>query len=386
MPKAPEKIEKRGKSPKRVTLAKRSLEAKNGRDVPRAGSSLNAGFSSNTKGNFKGTAKNKDTEEDVSFLPSEDDPDFLQVFRNLINSTPRDANGFLNYFYDATMIPPDLNDRAPNKREPILIAARTKLSMLEGYHSIDAPNPLPVWSKLPFEPKAYYDAFRSYLLSPSRSLATTGNDIDFEVPGFTPFTLKEAYTLFYWSDRSRAYDLQKPVAAARLRDQRLLQTEDAHYLLTNTVISQLTGEIEQRSNDSKTARPWEGLKSSEIITALTSMMQMQRVSLGLPSHGPKIKNEGFQPAQHAGIERNIREAAQNYMGTTEAGLTQAEQMQQSIDRTLAEDPRAAATLQDVAISIMLKARNAQIAQISQSKENESSDGVPQGYGPPKMAE
>lgn len=318
----------------------------------------------------------KATAKTIDFLPKPDDPDFNNLFQTLIEATPRDQNGFLQAFYDATEIPPDLNERPTNKREAHLSSARIPLSMLEGYHSL--PSGHPVWTRLPNEPKAYFEAFRAFLLSPNRSLAQSGNEIDFEVPGFTPYTIREAHLLFYWSDRSRAYDILKPVAAARQREQRLLIAEDAHYIFTQKLLKQFGEEIESRADDSENSRPWEGLKASELVSAISSMIQMQRVSLGLPSHGPKIKNEGFQPTQHAGTERAIRESAQNYLGTHEAGLTPSQKMQQDINRTIAEDPNAAAELQAVALSIMLKARQQPVI-------SDQTHGRPMGYGPPNEA-
>jgi hypothetical protein len=321
--------------------------------------------------------------EKVNFLPSPDDPDFLSIFRRIQDATQRDPNGFLTAVYDPQHIPPDIESRPPDKRAKILQAAMTPLSMLEGYLSL--PSSKPVWTPLPGEPKAYFEAFRCFLLSPQRSLAQSGNDIDFEVPGFTPYTVREAHTLFYWADRSKAYDILKPVAAARLRDQRLLLAEDAHYLLTQRLMEQFSSEIEFRAKDSLDEngqgdeRPWAGLKPNEIVSGIASMMQMQRVALGLPSHGPKLKNEGWSPTPHGGIDRNVRESAQNYLGTQDTGLTLAQKMRQDIDRTLAEDPAAAATLQAAAMEILLKARASTM--IENSAPNQG-HGQPQGYGPP----
>ena len=353
---------------KKTTPAHTASTAKSGMKPPRTPKPSNA-----EQARAKPTQPS--SKEKMSFLPAADDPDLLQLFRSLQEATPRDSNGFLTAFYNATLIPPDLNQRPPEKREMHLAAARIPLSMLEGYHSL--PDSKPVWTPLPSEPKAYFEAFRAFLLSPQRSLAQSGNDIDFEVPGFTPYTIKEAHTLFYWSERARAYDILKPVAAARQREQRLMLAEDAHYLLTNKLLKQFEDEIEERANDDEDNRPWSGLKASELIQGISSMMQMQRVSLGLPSHGPKLKNEGFTPTQHAGTERAIREASQNYMGTQESGLTPAQKMQQEINRTLAEDPNAAAELQAAALSILLKARQ-QPQPIPLQIE-----GDPPGYGPPK---
>jgi hypothetical protein len=330
------------------------------------------------RSNTSGKPETKNNAETIQLLPVTEDTNFLDLFQRLQEATPRDANGFLQYLLDPSHVPQDLDQRPQQKQAILLQTAQLPLSMMEGYHSFESNRqPRPVWTQLPHEPPSYYQAFRQYLLSPNRSLTTSADDLDFDSPGFSAYTIREAYILFYWHDRARSYDILKPVAAARLRDQRILLTEDAHYILTNNVLKQLGEEIEERSND-QDGRPWAGLKASEIVAALSTMMQMQRVSLGLPSHGPKLKDAGFQPAPFSGTDRAIRESSQNYLGTSEAGLTQAEKMQQDINRALAENPDAAAALQAAAIEVLLKARSAPRSDTG----TEVAHAHPPGYGPP----
>jgi hypothetical protein len=68
------------------------------------------------------------------------------------------------------------------------------------------------------------------------------------------------------------------------------------------------------------------------------------------------------------------------LGTQETGLTLAQKMRQDIDRTLAEDPMAAATLQAAAMEILLKSRASALIENSKSSEQSS----PSGYGAPKL--
>lgn len=298
---------------------------------------------------------------------------FLAMFKRLQDASPTDGNGFLQILYDATMLPHDLDSRTLATQEKLLKAAELPLTMIEGYHAF--AHTKPIWTQLPHEPRSYFETFRSYLLSADRNLEHTADTFEFDAPGFSRYTLKEAYTLFYWPQRARSYDILKPVAAAKLRDQRILLAEDAHFTLSNGILKQLQLEIEAREEDDEDGRPWAGLKASELIGALTSMVQLQRVSLGLPSHGPKLKETGFHAAPFASVERGIRESTQNYLGTTEAGLTPAQKMQQDINRALAEDPQAAAALQAAAIDVLLKAR-------AQRPPLELS-ATPAGYGPPE---
>lgn len=305
-------------------------------------------------------------------IPNTNSDEFLATFKRLQELTPRDANGFLHHVLDPLHIPPDFDTRPVHKQAQIIEAATLKLSMLEGYHSFDLNRqPRPIWTQLPHEPESYYQAFRRFLTSADRSLTTSsfsdGTNVDdddpitynedaFSVPGFDKCTIREAYILFYWSDRARSYDILKPIAAARLRDQRVMLTEDAHFMLTGKVLGQLGLEIEARAGDQE-GRPWAGMKANEIVQALTAMMQMQRVALGLPSHGPKIKDTAYIPAPHGGVERGIRESSANYVGAEGGTLTGSEKMRKDIERMIATDPEAAAELQAAAIRLISKARD-----------------------------
>jgi hypothetical protein len=323
----------------------------------------------------KQTTKNtQNTQTIISDLTSPEEANaFIAMFQRLQNASPTDSNGFLQVLYDPSMLPHDLDSKALHTQEKHLTAASIPLTMIEGYHAFSHTKP--IWTQLPHEPKSYFETFRSYLLSADRNLEHTADTFEFDAPGFSRYTLREAYILFYWPQRARSYDILKPVAAAKLRDQRILLAEDAHFTLSNGILKQLQEEIQERENDDEDGRPWAGLKASELISALTSMVQLQRVSLELPSHGPKLKETGFSAAPFASVERGIRESTQNYLGTTEAGLTPAQKMQQDINRALAEDPDAAAALQAAAIDVLLKAR-------AQRPPLELT-ATPTGYGPPE---
>lgn len=283
---------------------------------------------------------------------------YLEAFQNLQRATPRDQNGFLTHLLDHNHIPPDINERTGSKHEALINNAKLPLTMLEGYLSLNTPTHFshPVWSQLPHEPDSYFSAFRHYLLSHDRSLQSAQETLP---PGFTPFTLKEAYILFYWVERARAYDIQRPVAAARLRDQRILMAEDQHYLLSQQLLSGLTLELRHRADDMDD-RPYATMKTAEVFNAILASVEMQRVSIGLPAKGPKLKENGFTPNPHAGIDRNIRESAANYNGSSEDKVNSAQKMRELVDQAMADNPDVAAAMQAAAVSAFMHAR--QLAQ------------------------
>lgn len=300
-------------------------------------------------------------------LQQSNSDDYLNTFTNLIKATPRDQNGFLTYFLDHNMLPQDIHQRPPTLQQKLVNAAKIPLNNLEGYPAVDFSKP--IWNQLPTEPESYYTAFRAYLLSPARDLQAAQEALP---PGFTPFTLKEAYILFYWQERARAYDLLKPVAAARLKDQRLLLMEDQHYLLSTNLLKNLAHEVEQRA-DEQDGRPWQGLQAVDLFKSIIAAAELQRTALGLPSKGPKLNNVGYAPTNLAGIDRNIREAAANYVGADNSTLTPVQHMRQQIDKALAENPEQAQALQQAALDILLRARETQAQQQAHTQLADPSD-------------
>lgn len=288
--------------------------------------------------------------------------DFLGTFQKLTQATPRDQNGFLVYFLDHSMIPHDIALRGSEKQQKFLDAAKIKLNMLEGYLSFSFHKP--VWNQLPHEPDTYFDAFRAFLLSHTRTIDEIATRFG---QRFTAFSLQEAYTLFYWRDRASAYDILRPVAAAKLQDQRVLLAQDNHFSIAETIIRGLQSEIMDRTNESKTKRPFQGMKSSEVLQALYASIEAQRVSIGLPAKGPKQHPSGFVPAQFAGADRNIREAAAAYHGTINTDITETEKLRIQVDKVLADSPENAEKMQAMALDLILKTR--------QMVDTETVDGI-----------
>lgn len=315
-------------------------------------------------------AHNSDTTDsgDIILHSSAAQPlaDYLDTFQHLIKLTPRDQNGFLIYLLEHSVIPQDYLQRTPSQQNKLIDAAKIPLNNLEGYPAFDFSKPM--WNQLPHEPDSYYTAFRAYLLSPARDLQHAQEQLP---PGFTPFTLREAYILFYWSERARAYDLLKPVAAARLKDQRLMLMEDQHYTISSNLLRQLNEEVKERT-DEQDGRPWQGLQAVDLFKSIVAAAELQRTALGLPVKGPKLNNTGYQPAPLASIDRNIREAAQNYVGAENSSITQAQRMRQQIDKALAENPEQAAALQQAALDILLRARE------QSTQEQHADPGNPHG--------
>lgn len=282
-----------------------------------------------------------------SHIPARSDA-YLALFAQLVSQLPRDNNGFLTQLLDHEMIPPDFEARDNQDRKNHLDAAKLPIYNVEGYPAYDFHKP--IWSQLPNEPQDYYEAFEHYLMSHERSLEAANN----QLPNHSAYALKEIYTFYFWAERSRAYDIFRPVAAARLREQRSLQMIDSHYNLTNELMRTLVKEIQDRSIEQK-GRPFQGLNARDLFLSIKDTMEVQRVTNGLPAKGPSLNNVG-QPAPFSSMERNVREAAEHYNGSNAGAETESVKLRREMDKAIANNPDLAEQLQQQVIDMMDKAR------------------------------
>ena len=107
--------------------------------------------------------------EIIATTPS-DLQDATDLFEEIVNSLPRDDNGFLRCFIRHDLIPNTFETAPPTLKRQILKNARIAIHNHEGFPAINFHTP--IWNQLtPLnEPREYFEAFRIYLKSPARSL------------------------------------------------------------------------------------------------------------------------------------------------------------------------------------------------------------------------
>ena len=272
--------------------------------------------------------------------------ELLETFKALSARTPKDRNGFPSYFLDHMHLPPDILIRSEKQQKAHIDAAKIPLSLLEGYLSFNFN--VPVWEQLDHEPSSYYSVFNAYLNMPVRDMY----ELSKGMPAMSPAVMQSAYVLYYWEERSRAYDLLRPVAAAKLRDQRVLMTEDTHFQFSSRVLNQLGQELTQRTEDQE-GRPFAGMTAKHLIEAVSQMTEMQRIALRIPAKGARnFGDEGMHMPQHASMERGLDASISMHDGEKE-GSTKASNMRRKVDAAIASDPDKAADLQQAAMDILM---------------------------------
>jgi len=158
----------------------------------------------------------------------------------------------------------DIQEGDYQKVLSFLEAAEVKIDYHEGYPSIQG---LPLWCALPWESPDDYNVFENYLNLPgARQLHLLPRDYG-----------RRAAALFhtnYWAFRVQASDALAVVHHQRMRQQRILKTDDRHFLEAEKLLTQLT-KLAPSVN-------WDNLKEEpdKFVKTLAQVIELQRKALG----------------------------------------------------------------------------------------------------------
>lgn len=210
-----------------------------------------------------------------------------QLLCSLTNNIPQNEYNLPRFIYR-----PDLLDHhlfsAQKNEDPLLEnerfremqdqldSATIKLDFYEGFPSIDGS---PIWQKLPFESPTDFDVFERYTKIPgARQL---GNIVNTSSNGGP--TLQEAqelYHLYFWGFRTLAHDTFAIAHYQRLKQQRILSTDNVHFLEAEKLLSNLQAHFNEIN--------WELVKDPQVfVTILEKVTKLQRMALGQSATGEK---------------------------------------------------------------------------------------------------
>jgi hypothetical protein len=153
----------------------------------------------------------------------------------------------------------------------MLAAAQVRLDYHEGFPTL--PDGMPMWGTLPAEPMEAYHAFTEYMELP-------GNR---HVHLLTTYPLEDLLQwihMYYWQFRCKSFDLFRVAHAQKLRQKRLLNSEDNHYVIADKMIKALQPALDGISEDDLMA-----LAPAEKILLMEKAIKLQRLALGLPMNG-----------------------------------------------------------------------------------------------------
>lgn len=158
-----------------------------------------------------------------------------------------------------------------------LNAAVVPLTYNEGYPV--TPAGIPFWSKLEFEPQSAYDAFIEYLeLGGARQISS--------LQAFDLDEVREFFHMFYWTFRVKAFDLYKVAHHQQQKLQRMLSTEDNHYIMAQQLVNRVYNYLQTTDLNEETITP------DKAVAMLEKLVKVQRISVGLPANGESKENTG----------------------------------------------------------------------------------------------
>lgn len=294
--------------------------------------------------------------------------DKATILYNLNSQIPNTDIGLPEYIYRADLIPGDLNDSnfdldtntsveyyTPEERSQILESAVVILDYSQGYPTFFDGEPF--WSRMQHETPDAYRAFLAYLDLPrDKTYKVTHSDgssnmqkvsspvrqlhILKDIVSIDTATLLTYCHIYYWPQRTRAFDLFQVASHSKLKEQRLTKIEDEHFHKATRYI-----ELADHFLEGVFADPGEhGLKPKEAMDLLIKMIQVQRVSVGAPAMGSAQKDPNALP-QNASLEVVLRTIAQN------AGVLKNANTEDNSVKALLEDPDSLAVAQELIIKM-----------------------------------
>lgn len=184
----------------------------------------------------------------------------------------------------------DPRDEQVDELQGMLDSALVTLNYSLGFPTL--PGGQPFWAQLGYEPRDAFEAFTNFLTLPGiRS---------FHAPEMTAYMgdqLHLWHTLNYWDFRATAYDMFKRVHAERVREQRIMSTQDHHYLEAETIMGQISRALGQKN--------FEEVDADKLIRMMEAVVKIQRISLGLPAAGGPAED-----AKPTSVEFIMRQFAQ----------------------------------------------------------------------------
>lgn len=199
----------------------------------------------------------------------------LEMSKNI----PENQYGLPAFFYRSDLLPFDLSTLKQEDADACVV----DLNYDEGYPTYKGAHIF--WQQLPHEPLEDYLLFARYIdqaeemgLRQLHMLAHNNN-----VPMIRVQTL---YHEYYWKARARAHDLFQVAADRKLRELRSRRLEDKHFRQAEDLMRTLNNKIEDSGEDI-----FANLSGKELLECMRLLINIQRVSNGLPQNG----NAGFTP-------------------------------------------------------------------------------------------
>lgn len=213
-------------------------------------------------------------------------------------------------------------------------AASEPLGYADGYPTFTAGSPF--WTQMPHEDHASYILLQRFIelaemegIRLHSSLALQEN-VPLE-------RIRNCALEYFWSSRSRAYDLFIVAAEAKRREVRTRKAENTHFVAAGKILEVVINKI---NDDPELIRKMDG---KELFDLFEQMIKIQRLSLGLVG-AQSSTNTAMPQTPGQGVEMILRSITKNAGATSESS-----QLLENRMALLLSDPKTAMMAQELII-------------------------------------
>lgn len=282
---------------------------------------------------------------------------------------PMTGDGLPVGYYRVDLLP--ANETPPEEEIIALRNAYIDLGFEQGYPTLNDGRPF--WHKLDFEPGFAFGCFQIYLeqldIGP-RELSEMSNNEELlqlaaQIHGlngdgerFSPkrlYAILLEYSILYsWRFRAKAHDLYKEAAYRHLRLRRQMNTEDKHYTTAASMLDKLQKKVFDMP------KFFDDLKPRDAIDLLAKLVNIQRISAGLPGGGPLSQKETPDDTSFEMIMRTLS----GKMGASAGNVfdQNGAQVSKEVLQSVLEDKETAGMLQEVIIRVTSASHSAASAE------------------------
>lgn len=252
------------------------------------------------------------------------------LIRELTKQIPLNEYGLPIYLYRPDLLDPNIILGSMKRGENTFVdemmqAANVQITYEQGFPTIGHQTPM--WGQLDFEPKEAFDEFLRYAELPGirtlHCLSHTSKDI-----------LEDLFHLNYWAPRARALDMFKAAHHARLREHRIMDLEDNHFIQGEAIFNRINAAIKNKTDEELQA-----MDVDKLIASLEKVARLQRSAVGLSS------TKGDEAPKSTSVEVMMRRVADEKVASV---------VDDAFDMTLLDNPETLDMAQDLIIRISNK--------------------------------
>jgi hypothetical protein len=265
----------------------------------------------------------------------------LEVMLRLEATLPTNDFGMPTTIYRADAIPHMFDSLPAHQQQAVLSAAALPIGYADGFPT--TPQGRLLWEQLEFEGAQEYMLFEKFLGMQNthgyrstqilartiieQKLAANLNQgsgaqprpaatATAEIERHNQFQaalqecqqhLQEVATYHYWGRRAQAFDLVGMAAHRRIRSRRAVLLEDEHFNHLSKVATKVVARLDRITDDEMDA-----VSPMDAVKMLKEVVQLQRVSVGLPAAGPAdahLPGAGAPTSADQGIEVHLKTIA-----------------------------------------------------------------------------